>query len=206
MSNMPDAISILNIPLLARNVAALRRPRIFPDAQDHYGDWVSRDVSSGNWNIDPTNGQPLHSSGRDIDADLEHYLSSRPHAIMPLPPLADPADDLWIGPANITKRGARYKELLAFAGSAAAALVLLKEEAAAYGVTDPFSTQAGEKIDPKAKAHKPKVAGRNNPWSSEFVGDAESEKARLIRTLGTRGASGIAAGAGVSVFGAPIRK
>jgi hypothetical protein len=202
---MPDAISILNIPLLARNAIALRRPKVFPSAQDHYGDFISREVAIGNFSIDPS-GEPIHATGKNLNEYQEHYLSSRPHAIEPLPPLADPADDLWIGPANITRRGARYKELLAFAGSAAAALVLLKEEAAAFGITDPFSTQAGEKVDPTAKADKPKGAGRNNPWSPEYVGDAEAEKSRLIKTLGTRACSGMAAACGVSIFGSPLKR
>jgi hypothetical protein len=59
-------------------------------------------------------------------------------------------------------------------------------------------------------ADKPEgPSARSNPWSDKWdrtPAEAEAEKARLLRALGTKACAAMAAACGVSVLGAPLRK
>src|ERR1700690_3351370 len=82
---MPDEIkyAILNVPLLGRNLAASRTPRLQPSVPEEYGDMLSNEVAMGAWTVDPENGQPLNSKGQTLTDHLEFTLKTRPHWLMP---------------------------------------------------------------------------------------------------------------------------
>jgi hypothetical protein len=199
---------LLNIPKMAGELMAVRTPRVQPSAQHHFVDHVSWMVASDMWTLDPVNGQPLSYEGKTLEQVCEDWLSTRPNALEPVE-LVDTSGECWTE-GNISKQGQRLKELIAFTGSEKAALVLFAEEAALYG-TKPGSTAKGVKPDPKAKPGADKkpagsAGGANNPWSPDYRGDnAEAEKSRLLRTLGTKGCASIAAAAGFSVLGARLK-
>jgi hypothetical protein len=204
---MPE-YQILNIPLLALQLAASRFPRMQETAQAEYGDWTSRETAIGNWQIDPKDGKPLHSSGRNLEQDLEAWLKPRPHALVPVT-LEDPVDDTWTTP-NLTKRGARLKHLRTITGSDAAALVMLTEEANRYGVRNPLSTEVGTAPGEKPKSDGAKPVASNNPWGNAYVKHhgqdaAYAERARLQKTLGLKTCIGMAAACGLSITGAQLR-
>jgi hypothetical protein len=173
---------MLLIPMQAREIAALHSPRLQTDAQEFWCDWISREVTAGNFVVTPKDGEWIHTNGMTLEEYLEHWLKSRPHAYVPVQ-LQDPTDDLWTCvPANITRRGARLRALREFCGSDAAALVLLKEEAAGFGITNPLSTEIGEKIDPKATK---KLAGHNrdNPYNPAPRGGEQARTDRIIKLV-----------------------
>jgi hypothetical protein len=124
--------------------------------------------------------------------------------------LEDPIDDLWTT-GNITRRGARLRQLREFCGSDAAALVLLKEEAARFGVTNPLSTQIGTTPGEKPKADGVKAVATSNPWSKAYVerngiDAAYAERGRVQKTLGLKVANQWAAAAGLSPTGVPLKR
>src|SRR5579863_6888486 len=125
--------TILNVPLVGRNLAASRAPRLQPSVPAEYGDMLSREVSAGEWTVDPENGEPLNSKGQNLQEHLEFTLGTRPHWLLP-EVLEDEAEAVWLSETpNLSVRGKRLQALEKFAGSKAAALVLFKEEAARYG-------------------------------------------------------------------------
>lgn len=202
--------SILHIPLLAVNLAALRTPRMQKEAITEYGDWVSREITLGNFSIDPANGEPIHSTGQNLDEHREAWIKPRPHSLVPVT-LEDPTDDTWTS-GNITKQGARLKQLRAFCGSDAAALVLLTEEAALYGVK-PFTTEKGEKIGtkPKDAGSHGSHGGGSNPWGESYAkshsqDEVYAERGRLMKVLGLKPCAAMAAAAGRTVTGALLVK
>jgi hypothetical protein len=204
---MPDTVEykIFEVPLLGRNIAASRTPRLQASVAEEYGDMLSREVARGDWTVDPENGQPLNSKGQTIADHLEFTLSTRPHWLMP-EVLADEAEDVWTS-GNLTKQGERLKQLEHFCGSKVAALVMLTEEAERYGVK-PFTTQIGVKSgDDKDK--KPGDEGNltTNPWSKNFRGDETARAARIasIMKQGTKLAHALAKSAGTTI-GTPLRK
>jgi hypothetical protein len=71
-----------------------------------------------------------------------------------------------------------------------------------------FGSRVGQSkpgTDPDAKAAAAK--GENNPWSASYKGaDAEAERIRLIRVLGTKSCASMAASAGTDIAGRPLRK
>ena len=189
----------------ARELASLRTPRMQKEAIDEYCDWVSREVTMGNFVVDPKTGEWIHSSGQILDEHREAWLKSRPHALVPAV-LEDPVDDTWTAnPASLTKRGARLKQLREFCGSDAAALVLLKEEAARFGVKNPLSTEVGGvavRVDKKA-------ASASNPWNDAHaqrngLAASHAERDRLMKTLGLKKCAALAAAAGVSITGVKL--
>jgi hypothetical protein len=203
---MPE-YEILKIPMVARNLAASRTPRLQPSVAAEYGDMVSGEVARGDWSIDPQDGEAINSKGQKIADHLEFCLSTRPHWLVPAT-LADPADDTWTS-GSLTKQGARLKQLRAFCGSDQAALVLLTEEAARFGVK-PFTTEKGEKLSEKAPQGAKRVSG-SNPWGDAYVKAngqeaAYAERARLMRTLNLKACTALAAAAGYTVTGAKLKK
>src|ERR1700676_5263598 len=140
---MPDKVEyrILNVPLIGTNVAASRVPRLQVKVPAEFGEMLSAEVARGEWTI-AENGEPLHVSGATIPERLEFKISTRDFWLMPVA-VADAADETWTS-GSLTKQGVRLKELEKSCGSKAAALVLLTEEAALYGVK-PFTTEIGVK-------------------------------------------------------------
>jgi hypothetical protein len=193
---------VFNVPTTGRNVAASRIPRLQPSVPDEFADMLSRDVQAGQWTVDVENGEPLRADGKSIIEYLEFMLATRPHWLMP-EALADPADDTWTS-GNLTLQGARLTHLEKYCGSKAAALVMLTEEAAQYGVR-PFTTEKGvKKGDGDGK--KPDAASAKdlstNPWSANFKGDAAAREAKIKSILkqGTCFAEGLARSAGTTVL------
>ncbi|HLZ06267.1 MAG TPA: hypothetical protein VKR55_29460 [Bradyrhizobium sp.] len=211
---MPDEIryEIHNVPLLGRNLAASRTPRLQPSVPEEYSDFLSNEVARGEWTVDQEDGKPLSAKGQTLEQHLEFTLATRPHWLMPVV-LEDEADEVWTS-GNMTLRSKRFEQIKKFCGSDAAARVLFAEEAARYGVTQPFTTQIGTKPsdassgrDDKSKDKKAEGDLTNNPWSKNFRGDEEARQSRIasiIRT-GTKFAEGMAKAAGTTI-GRPLRK
>jgi hypothetical protein len=199
--------TILNVPLLGRNLAASRSPRLQPGVPAEYGEMLSREVAMGEWTVDPENGDPLNSKGQTIKDHLEFCISTRPHWLLPAL-LEDEADEVWTS-GNLTLQGKRLKQLEEFSGSKAAALVLLTEEAARYRVR-PFTTEIGVKPGDNANKSSDKKPDANlstNPWSQKFRGDEETREARIASIIkqGTKLADALAKAAGTTI-GKPLRK
>jgi hypothetical protein len=199
---------VLNVPLLGRNLAASRSPRLQPTVPEEYGDMLSNEVERGMWTTDPTNGEPLSAKGQTLQQHLEFTLSTRPHWLLPQI-LEDEAEKVWLS-GNLTEQGRRFEQIKKFAnGSHAAALVLFEEEAERFG-TKPGSTKPGVKPGDVGDGATEKKAPANlstNPWSREFRGDAaarEKQIASIIKT-GTRFANALAKAAGTTI-GRPLTK
>ncbi len=201
---------VLNLPLRAFNLAGSRVPRLQQYVPAEFRDnWISPQVARGEWNIDPVDGAHINSAGQTLEEYLEFWLKSRPHAFEPIV-LEDPVDDTWTS-GSLTKQGARFKELKAFCASDAAALVLLTEEAAKFGVK-PFTTEKGEKITaPRGAKSGGNAVSSQNPWSDAYVKRhgqeaAYKERARLLKLLGvSKCATEWAAPCGYTITGAPLR-
>ena len=208
---MPDFnYMILEIPRHARNVAASRMPRLQSSVPAEFADnWISPQVASGVWNIDPSDGQPINDKGQTLEVYLEAMIKSRPHWLLPETPV-DPNETTWSS-GNITLQAARLKQIRATTNTDAEALAQLTEEAAEWGVK-PFSTVKGEKLDPKApRANDRKPVSASNPWGAIFVkangiDAAYLERERLMKTLGLTKCAGFAAAAGLTITGAPLKK
>ncbi|SDI54270.1 MULTISPECIES: hypothetical protein [Bradyrhizobium] len=198
---------LFEVPLLGRNIAASRTPRLQPSAIVEYSDMLSREVSAARWTTDPENGEPLNSAGQTIVQHLEHSLKTRPHWLLPTV-LEDQADAVWLAEVpNLTVRGARHNQIEKNVGSKAAADILFKEEALRYGVTDPMSLQPGRKPGSDGTEKKPAANLSDNPWSVQYRGDATARAARIASIIktGTRFAEGMAKAAGTTV-GKPLSR
>jgi hypothetical protein len=195
---------VLEVPMLGRNVAASRNPRLQSSVPAEYGEMLSREVAAGEWSVNPEDGEALSATGQSLQEHLEFTISTRPHWLVP-EVLADEADEVWTS-GNLTLQGKRLQQLEKFAGSRAAALVLLNEEAARYGVK-PFTTQVGTKPGEERKGHADQGNLTSNPWSKDFRGDEASREARIasIFKQGTKLAAALARAAGTSI-GRPLRK
>lgn len=210
---MADEINyaIFNVPLLGRNLAASRTPRLQPTVPEEYGDMLSDEVARGNWSTDPENGEPINSKGQTIQDHLEFCINNpvrpRPHWLMPVDKGSeDEAEKVWLS-GNITLHGQRLVQLETFCGSKAAALVMWKEEAARFnakpGLPIP-GTMPGEDGDKKKTTE---LEAKNNPWSSSFRGDDAARAARIASIIqtGTRFADQLAKAAG-TVVGKPLAR
>jgi hypothetical protein len=166
------------------NLMAARTPRVQKDVPRAFGDHLSSMLNNNEWNIDPTNGQPLSHDGKTLEQVLEHWLSTRPFCLAAVAPI-DTSGACWLE-GNLTLQGQRLRELERFTGSAKAGMVLLEEEAASYGVKV-FTTEKSEgKVDAKAGADK-KTGGKDastNPWSEKFHGDAMAARIAVISRQG----------------------
>ena len=198
---------IFNVPLKGRNLIASRMPRVQPSVPEEYADFLSREVAMGDWSVDEK-GEAINSKGQNLQQHCEFTISTRAHWLAPVI-LEDPSSDCWLE-GNITKQGERLKHLRKYTGSDAAALVLLREEAAAHGVKV-FTTEKGTKPGSEKVPEGKKSAGplSQNPWAPEYLkrhspAEALAEQTRLIR-LGSALARNTAKAAGVSVFGAPLK-
>ena len=198
--------SMLMIPVAARDLASLRSPRMSVGAINENTDWVSREITIGNFVVDPKTGEWMHTVHGSLEETLEAWLKPRPHALLPLR-LEDPVDTTWTS-GSITQQGARFKAIRATTNTDAEALAQLTEEAAAYGVKI-FTTEKGKKID-QATAGRPKSASASNPYSDAYVKQhgldaAYLERARLMKTLNLKACASLAASAGVSVTGVKLQ-
>jgi hypothetical protein len=204
---MPE-YQILNAPLLARNFAASRLPRLQPSVPAEYGDMVSREVAMGDWSVDPSSGEPINSKGQSVTDHLETTLQTRPHWLLPVEK-EDPASDTWTS-GSLTKIGARLKQLRAFTGSDAAAQVLLAEEAAHYvdpatgQPLKPFSTVQGVKPEDRAANEK----GTRNPYSPASRGNEERRMEKILALIKSNAklAASLAKSAGMRIDGSAIPK
>jgi len=188
------------------NLMASRVPRVQASAVRDFGDHLSWMLNNDMWNINPATGDPLSYEGKSLQEVSEAWLSTRPHALVPVE-LVDSSGECWTE-GNITKQGQRLKELVAFSGSQKAGLVLLTEEAEAYGVK-PFTTEKSEgKIDPKTKKNGGGVKdGSQNPWDREhFRGDEDfrAERMQSIIKTSAKMASDMARKANVDLAGRPL--
>jgi hypothetical protein len=75
--------AILNVPLVGRNLAASRAPRLHPSVPAEYSDMLSREVAAGEWIVDPQDGSPLNAKGQTLAEHLEFTLGTRPHWLVP---------------------------------------------------------------------------------------------------------------------------
>lgn len=207
---MPDQVNykIFEVPLLGRNLAASRSPRLQPSCGEEYGAMLSDEVGRGNWSVDATTGDPINSSGQTLQEHLEFTISTRPHWLMPQV-LEDEAEKTWTS-GNLTLQGRRLKQLEEFCnGSKAAALVMLTEEAERFGVK-PFTTAVGVKPGSKDGGEK-KPAQENlstNPWSKSYRGDEaarDAQIASILKMKGTKLAENLARAARTTVL-RPLRK
>jgi hypothetical protein len=198
-----DYIDVVKLGINAGNA---RVPRLQKSAIIEFSQVLSREVAAGEWQQDGEGA--LNSAGQNVEQYLDHMISTRPHWEVPAT-VVDAADDTWTS-GDLTKQGKRWNELKRFLGSDAATNAAINAEAALYG-TKMGSTKKGTKPgDKKSDGDADlKSAGPNNPWSEKYRGtpqEADAEKARLIRTLGTKGAASIAKAAGYTVLGAKIAK
>jgi hypothetical protein len=73
-----------------------------------------------------------------------------------------------------------------------------------------IAKQYGGQIGTLIQKRPEKIAGTSNPWATTtFKGtpaSAEAEKARILRTGGTKFATALAKAAGVTVLGYPLKK
>lgn len=196
--------AILNVPLVGRNLAASRAPRLHPSVPAEYSDMLSREVQAGEWIVDPENGEPLNAKGQNLQQHLEFTLGTRPHWLVP-EVLEDEAEAVWTS-GSLTLQGQRLKQLENFAGSKAAALVLLREEAERYGVK-PFTTEKGVRPGEERKGPADQANLSTNPWSKDFRGDEAARAAKIasICKQGTKLADALAKAAGTTI-GRPLRK
>ena len=208
---MPDKIEyrIFNIPLLGQNIAASRVPRLQPSVPAEFAQMLSAELAD--WGIDE-NGEPLHKLGQTITDRLEFRISkdvTGPRTHWPMPTAAaDAAESLWLSDKpSITERGKRLQELEKGCGSKAAALILFKEEAQRFGITNAMSLQQGTKPGEKSNKKADDGNKRNNPWAIEFAGDEAARLSRITSIIktSTKLADSMARSAGTTV-GKPLRK
>jgi hypothetical protein len=203
---MPVEYKLFDVVRAGVNLMASRTPRVQKDVPREFGDHLSWMLNNDMWNVNPATGDPLSYEGKSLQEVAEAWLSMRPHALEPVPPV-DTSGECWTS-GNITMQGQRLKELTAFCGSEKAALVLLKEEAESYGVR-PFTTEKSSgKVDPKEKKKNGvRGDGRQNPWDKEhFQGSEEYRLERLESILKTSAkmASEMAANAHVRLDGGKL--
>lgn len=196
----------VDVVKLGINAANARVPRLQTSAGREFGEMLSREVAAGEWSQDGE--QVINSVGQNPEQYLDFLISTRPHWEIPAT-VVDAADDTWTS-GSLTKQGKRWRELKAHLGSDAAADEALAAEAAIYGVV-PGSTKIGVKPGDIEKESGGKTGGPSpsNPWGdkSRFTpAEAEVEKARLLKTLGTKACTSMAAACGKTVLGAPLRK
>jgi hypothetical protein len=127
--------------------------------------------------------------------------------------LQDAAEAVWLSETpNLSVRGKRLEAIETFCGSKAAALVMFKEEAERYGVTNPMSLQRGSKpgeksAEKKASGKPGDIAGANNPWSSEWRNGEEARMAKITSIIktSTKLADNLSRAAG-TVVSKPLRR
>jgi hypothetical protein len=201
---MATEYKLLNIPKLGAELIAARVPRVQPSAQSHFVDHLSWMVSSDMWTVDPTSGNPLSYKGKTLEEEAEHWIEERPNALMPVE-LVDTSGECWTT-GNITLQGQRLKELRAFCGSDAAAMVMFQEEAAAYG-TKPGSTAKGVKVEKADKAGK-KPGSPGNPWDKDYWkgGDEDARQAAMLSIIrsSTERARTMSKSVGCRIDGRPL--
>jgi hypothetical protein len=192
----------VDVVVLGVNAANARVPRLQKSACSEFGEMLSREVATGEWVQDGE--QVINSTGQTPEQYLDSLISTRPHWEIPAT-VVDAADDTWTS-GSLTKQGKRWRELKSYLGSDAAADKALAEEAALYGVV-PGTTKIGVKPGDVEKESGGKTGGPSpsNPWNDKTrftPAEADAEKARLLKTLGTKACASLAAAAGKTVLGA----
>lgn len=199
-----DNYEILNAPKYAITLMASRKnPRVHPGVPADFGDHVSRMLQRNELSVDPTTGEIITDAGQTIPQLGDFYLSTRPHAFITDPPKEEKEKlaEIWTSP-NMTARSARYKELLDYHKNPKLANIAFSEEAAEFGVSQPFSDQAG--VNPADAGDKAKAAERqqtNNPWAKTFRGTPEDRWARIasICKTSTKMANDLSRAAGTTL-------
>jgi hypothetical protein len=206
--NAPTAAryDYIDVVKLGINAAHARVPRLQKSAVAEFGEILSREVAAGEWPQD--GGEALRSTGHNPEQYLDFLVSTRPHWEIPAT-VVDAADDTWTS-GDLTKQGKRWRELKAFLGSDAAADKAMAEEAAHYGVK-PGTTQKGVKpgsVDDTGKKSAPSAGLSSNPWSDKFNGNEAARAAKMASIIrsGTKFAASMAASAGKTITGAPLRR
>jgi hypothetical protein len=190
---------------LAISAGHARTPRLQKSATAEFGQMISHEVAAGGWpQVD--GDEVINVAGQTIEQYLDHLISTRPHWEVPAT-VVDAADTTWLD-GSLAAQGKRWKELRAFLGNDAATNAAINAEAELYGAKF-GTTQKGVKPGTKPTEGEVK-ASPNNPWHPQYLKrhspqEADAEKARLIGTLGTKGAASIAKAAGFSVFGAKLK-
>jgi hypothetical protein len=203
---------IYNVVKIGLALAQSRRPPLQQSAIREFGDMLSAQVQRGDWV--QVGEEVLTASGETPQDVLELTLSTRPHWLIP-PEVVEKSDQTWTtgGPEGLRLRGERWKELRAVMRTDALATAALAEEGKCYGLTatEIASTKAGHA--PGSKPSDEEVAGLkglNNPYSRNWQKGDEAARQEaineLIRRLGTKAAAGIAASAGRTIDGRPLRK
>ncbi|MGY2983823.1 hypothetical protein [Bradyrhizobium sp. USDA 4508] len=129
-----------------------------------------------------------------LDAWVKRWTDARPHAVE-IEPDQDEANKL------LTDLGAQAAYVKAH-GLADAKAMMQKIGGALGQIQRP---KAGEKADPKAPDVKDQSA---NPWSDRYRSPktAEADRIGIIRRVGTAAAISMAAAAGKTIAGTPLRK
>jgi hypothetical protein len=197
----------IDVVMLGINAANARVPRLQKSAIAEYGAILSREVTAGKWQQDGE--QAINATGHNPEEYLDFLISTRPHWPIPAT-VVDAADDTWTS-GNLSKQGNRWRELKAYLGSDEAADKAMAEEAALYGVK-PGTTQKGVKpgtVDDTGKTSAPSTGLSSNPWAGDkFNGNEAARAAKMTSIIkqGTKFAASMAACAGKTITGAPLKR
>jgi len=199
-----------------------------PSAIREYGEILSREVTSGDWVL--IGGEVVRADGLTIEGHLDAQIAQRTaadgscHWVIPDEIVAaDEATWTTGGARGLTLQGQRWKtirEAISVAGKEGDVLAskLLADEAEAWGTkvgsTTPGKapgTGAGglgsvEKSEPAA----PRLPGPStNPWSPQYRGSPEQQRAEQIAIISSKGGPALAASlsksCGVDLAGRPLR-
>jgi hypothetical protein len=183
--------AILDFPRQARELLASRSPRIQASAIEEFGDMISSEVQRAMWITNPENGTALRSTGETLVDYAELVISTRPHWAVPLAKaLPEQELEAMYASGDMTARSRRYAELKAFYGSDAGAHAVFYEEAARFGITDPFRQKTGTKPDERTETKTDAASLSTNPWSINFHGDIAARDARIASVLKVKGKEG----------------
>lgn len=200
---MPE-FNYVDVPLRGINAARARSPRLQASAIAEFGEMLSDEVARGQWTIDNDN-EPVNAKGASVEEYLNILVSTRPHWEIPAT-VVDDADETWLS-GNLTRQAERWNKLRAFLGNDAATNAAMAAEAAQYGA------KVGSTVPGVLPGTKPdastNVKGASNPWDVRAWKQGEEARqakmASIIRQ-GTRFAASMAASAGVSITGTPLKK
>jgi hypothetical protein len=200
------AYEYIDVVKVAIETANAHIPRLHKSAIAEIGEIFSAEVTRDSWGN--YSGESLNRQGETIAEHIETLVAARPHSIIP-PEVVSAGDSTWLE-GSLAAQARRWKEIRSVLGDDASTNAALAAEAALYGTTV-GSTKPGVKPGAKPAYDPASKISPNNPWSASYatrVGPdaAEKEKARLLRVLGTKACISLAASAGVTVLGAPIKK
>jgi hypothetical protein len=166
------------------------------------------DVANVEWFRDPKEGV-LHKSGQNIEEWLTAFMSTRPHGHVPKA-IVEKSDTTWLD-TNLTKQGARWRELRPSDRTDADTTAALVAEAAQYGVV-PGQTPKQMATAPAKDADKGNTGDEfsNSPFNPKKGYTSNDtrlkEIAKFIRAFGAKSSARHAAKFGVDLAGRPLRK